>query len=720
MDHPALPEPERQLGKYHIVRPLKVGGTAAIYLAVLRGENNFSREVVIKRPLPHLVADNRARLMFIDEAHIASRLSHPNICQVLDLVARSEELYLVLEYLRGVDLREVLKRSMELGRLIPIEVCAWIAIEVCAGLDFAHEAVAIDGTLLNLIHRDVSPKNIRLTDAGSVKVIDFGIARAMNRATETAAGTIKGTLGYMSPEQIMGDEIDRRSDIFAFGICLFQMLTCRNPFDGPTLKERVRRLTQAPVPSPREFNAALDPEIEGIVMKCLERDLDARYQRMRDVQVDLDRYLAKLQVVSPRQKLIDFLEEIFPSLHETDPELKLALTEISTVTGKIDTSQRLRFPDDPEHSSGTSPTSASAQSASSSRSAATRSAAASDTVSTIKDEQVSRTAQRAAPNGQAAHDTLLRGDAPRSSPNADASALAGQAGATIDGSSSISTVLASRPIRLGGVGLILAIAAALAALTVIWWSDHRVSTSPIGEESPAQAAPYAPEREGYGAIARTEARTSPTPGIRSGAEPNSAHALAEARGAGGKPNEEAASPAAPGPKPNAEGSSPTAAEPVPAAHPANGAEASKGGKRANGSSAGSSRIETTKDRARLYFLTGARLENAGKSEEALFMYVLAFSESGKNVNPAIYKNLGILFHNAQEIAKAKACFRAYIERNPGAPDAEVIHGRIGSYPATKTVACVDGGDVQRARKRLARAGAVVDSWVNETIQQRLR
>src|SRR5262245_13754038 len=338
MNHPALPETERQLGKYHIVRPLKVGGTAAIYLAVLRGENNFSREVVIKRPLPHLVADNRARLMFIDEAHIASRLSHPNICQVLDLVAREDELYLVLEYLKGIDLREVLKRCMELGRLVPPEVCVWIGIEVCAGLDFAHEAVAIDGSALNVIHRDVSPKNIRITHSGSVKVIDFGIARAASRATETAVGTIKGTLGYMSPEQILGDEIDRRSDIFAFGIVLFQMLTCRNPFDGPTLKERVRRLTQAPVPSVREFNGALDPEIEALVDKCLSRDVDERYQRMRDVQVDLDRYLAKLQTSSPRQRLILFLEEIFPGLHDTDPELKVALTEISSVSGRIDTS----------------------------------------------------------------------------------------------------------------------------------------------------------------------------------------------------------------------------------------------------------------------------------------------------------------------------------------------------------------------------------------------
>ena len=319
MTSPTTPDSERIFGKYHVVRPLKIGGTAAIYLAVMRGEDNFSREVVIKRPLAHLVADPRSRKMFLDEAHIASRLTHPNLCQVLDLVARRDEIYLVLEYLRGVDLREILKRCIELGRLTPPEVAVWMGVEVCAGLDFAHDSVNLDGQPLHLVHRDVSPKNIRITHAGSVKVIDFGIAWATGRQTETAVGTIKGTLGYMSPEQILGDEIDRRSDVFAFGICLFQMLTNRNPFDGPNLKERVRRLTQAPVPSVCEYNPALDDEIEAIVARCLERDISRRYPRMRDVQSDLERYLARLQVVSPRQVLVRFLEDIFPTWPRASP-----------------------------------------------------------------------------------------------------------------------------------------------------------------------------------------------------------------------------------------------------------------------------------------------------------------------------------------------------------------------------------------------------------------
>lgn len=348
-DTPSGPLPAGTLearGKYHIVRPLKVGGTASIYLAVMRGENAFSREVVIKRPLPHLVADARARLMFIDEAHIAARLQHPNICQVLDLVSRDDELYLVLEYLRGVDLREVVKDCIARQVFMPAELAVWMGVEVAAGLHFSHEAKGLDGAPLELVHRDVSPKNIRVTYEGSVKLIDFGIARAANRATETAAGMIKGTLGYMSPEQILGDAIDRRSDVFAFGICLFQMLTCRNPFDGANLTERVKRLTTDPIPGVRKFNPSLDEEIEAIVARALARDVDARYPTMAEVQRDLERYLGRLGVVSPRQVLVRYLDTHFATREDQDFGLASALTAASQTLVPIDPTVRLIFPDD--------------------------------------------------------------------------------------------------------------------------------------------------------------------------------------------------------------------------------------------------------------------------------------------------------------------------------------------------------------------------------------
>jgi serine/threonine-protein kinase len=319
----------RETGKYQIVEPLKRGGTAAIYLAVMRGENRFSREVVIKRPLPHLVADRRLRSMFIDEAHIASRLSHPNIVQVIDLVAREDEIYLVLEYLKGRDLRELLRRSSELGRKLPIDVSVWIAAEMCAGLDFAHNAADADGRPLNLVHRDVSPKNVRITDRGAVKLIDFGIARVEHRITETAPGSVKGTLGYMSPEQVMGEEVDRRCDVFSAGICLFQMLTARNPFDADNLQERVQRLVHSPIPKVAEFTPEIDSRLEQIVQRFLERDLQGRYQTAGEAQRDLEAYYADLSLASPRQRAVELLEEMFPDIHENHPRLKELLTTLS-------------------------------------------------------------------------------------------------------------------------------------------------------------------------------------------------------------------------------------------------------------------------------------------------------------------------------------------------------------------------------------------------------
>lgn len=634
MNQPA-PTAERTLGRYQIVKPLKIGGTAAIYLAVMRGENNFSREVVIKRPLPHLVADQRARLMFVDEAHIASRLSHPNICQVLDLVARQDELYLVLEYLRGVDLREILKRCIQLGVLVPPEVAVYVAIEICSGLDFAHEAVGVDGQKLGIVHRDVSPKNIRVTDSGSVKIIDFGIARALGRATETAVGTIKGTLGYMSPEQILGDEIDKRSDIFAFGICLYQMLTCRNPFDGSTLKERVRKLTHAPIPSMREFNPALDEEIDGIVMRCLERDIDKRYQRMREIQLELDRYLAKLQVVSPRQRLIDFLEEIFPHLHETDLDLKNVLTEVSSVTGRIDTEQRLVFPDDPQTEANERQT---------------RPTMSSSGASTVASEPVT-----SAPDAGVADTKPVQ---------------AGGMMVGADERSSLATELDSRssgkgrPLPWGLIGAALAlIAAAMVLVTyrMLNGSSGSIETAPIVDRTP----PPPP----------TVDRTPPPP-----VKPPPSKAPPPTERVGQKTKHV------------------TKRRPPPPP-----------------------RRGPTSDRmkARMFLKTGNRLARTGKRDEARLMYHLSFAFSGKSPDAAIYRNLGSLYNDERNVPKAKACLRAYLDRSEGASDAPHIRTIISSYPATKTVPCVSPGEIARARRRLARQGAKIDGWVEETMKHAL-
>jgi eukaryotic-like serine/threonine-protein kinase len=655
---PAGTTPDRVLGKYQIVRPLKLGGTAAIYLAISRGENNFSREVVIKRPLPHLLSDPRSRLMFIDEAHIAARLSHPNICQVLDLVAREDECYLVMEYLRGVDLREILKRCFELNRYISPEVAVWIAIEISTGLDFAHEAVGLDGQPLNLVHRDLSPKNIRITFSGSVKVIDFGIARAMNRATETAAGTIKGTLGYMSPEQILGDEIDRRTDIFAFGICLFQTLTGRNPFDGSTLKERVKKLTQSPIPSVREHNPTLDDEIAGIVAKCLERDVDERYQRLRDVQIDLDRYLARLGVVSPRQKLIQFLEEIFPDHGQADSDLNSALSEAGSQTGKIDTEQRLRFPDDPptdtNQPAGTNATGATQPESPVPSGSATRptiepSTAAGATRPVVRQPSKSEDSTRY-------NDTRM-------------------------------TPAAQPPSKKTGLLIAgaIAFAVALGIVGVSAWPKDSIEAIAIGPDASIAVPPVTPP---------PPAVTPPPPAV---VPPPPAVV---------PPPGTDVPPVTPPPPATVVPPPPVITPPPP---PPVKPPPSKDRPQV-----------ADKDRARLYFRTARRLEQKGRSEDARLLYVLAYAQGGKNPDPAIYLNLGLLHNKDGNVPKAKACLRGYLERRPDVPEAERVRTVLSSFPSTKSVPCVDPGELGGAKKDYSRRGATIDGWVEETMSEMLK
>ncbi len=647
--HSSLP-PDSVLpihGKYHIVRPLKVGGTAAIYLAVMRGEDNFSREVVVKRPLPHLIADPRSRKMFVDEAHIASRLNHPNICQVLDLVSRQNEIYLVLEYLRGVDLREILKQCIHNGHLIPPEIAVWMGIEVCAGLDFAHNAMNREGRPLELVHRDVSPKNIRITFSGSVKVIDFGIAWATGRQTETAAGTIKGTLGYMSPEQILGDEIDRRSDIFAFGICLFQTLTNRNPFDGPTLKERVRRLTQAPVPSVCDYNPALDEEIEGIVARCLDRDITRRYPRMCDVQVDLERYLARLQVVSPTRRLVQFLEQIFPEMHASDDGLASALSELSQVTGRIDTSLRLVFPDDPPTEMVPAV----------GNPAYAQTAATQGPVTSATQQEGTHATQPAGyprqpdPYTEAGNTRPM----PASTPQMPAPTRIIEPGVMPQPRSKL---------LLPVVALVAVFVLAVAFAVGLRMRPDQVLVTPVEPEVEAVVLDAGPKPAQLDpAVARVPATQVEPPDTQ--VEPANTKV---------RPPRRPKTPA----------------------------------------------VKVDKQKARLMFRTARRFDKAGRSDDAQFMYRLAFAASGSGPNPSIFLNLGLIYNAAQDEAKAQACLRRYLKARPNATNGGQIRTLLSSFSDTNKASCVSKSEVRGATKRYARVGPVVDQWLQDTLQQMLR
>jgi serine/threonine protein kinase len=219
-------------GRYYPIAQLGRGGMSEVYLAIARGPAGFNKLVVIKRLLSGLVADAHFLDMFLDEARLAARLNHPNIVQTNEVGVADEKYFIAMEYLDGQPLLKIVQRS--LPRALPVHVALGIAANVCAGLHYAHTLADFSGTPLGIVHRDVSPHNIFVTYAGQVKIVDFGIAKATSRTTETQAGILKGKIAYMSPEHIGGVPLDGRSDVFSAGVVLYETLPRRRDRSPPT------------------------------------------------------------------------------------------------------------------------------------------------------------------------------------------------------------------------------------------------------------------------------------------------------------------------------------------------------------------------------------------------------------------------------------------------------------------------------------------------------
>jgi serine/threonine protein kinase len=236
-------------GKYYLLERINVGGMAEVFKAKATGVEGFERLVAVKRILPSIAEDEEFITMFLDEAKIAVQLTHANIAQIFDLDRVEGSYFIALEYVHGKDMRAIFNRTRQRGELLPIPMSCYAIMKLCEGLDYAHNKHDGTGTFLNLVHRDVSPQNILISYEGEVKIIDFGIAKAVGKSGRTQAGILKGKFGYMSPEQVLGMEIDRRSDVFGVGICLYELLTGERLFvaesDFATL-ERVRNVDIMP------------------------------------------------------------------------------------------------------------------------------------------------------------------------------------------------------------------------------------------------------------------------------------------------------------------------------------------------------------------------------------------------------------------------------------------------------------------------------------------
>ena len=277
---PSSSSPGSQFGKFSLVARLATGGMAEIFLARLVGAAGFEKLVCIKRILPHLARDRQFVAMFFDEARIAARISHPNVCQVFELGEIDGSYYIAMEYLEGVPLA-CFRRHDYYGPEPDPRLVAGIAIQACEGLHHAHKLTRSDGSALEVVHRDVSPQNLFVTADGIVKVLDFGIAKIQDATVRTSTGAIKGTYAYMAPEQLRGEKVDRRTDVFALGIVMWETLTRRYLFKRDTEFLTFQAITTEPIPDVCAIRPDVPAALSSVIMTALARNRDERFPSAR-------------------------------------------------------------------------------------------------------------------------------------------------------------------------------------------------------------------------------------------------------------------------------------------------------------------------------------------------------------------------------------------------------------------------------------------------------
>jgi serine/threonine-protein kinase len=277
--------------RYRVVEKLESGGMAEVFRAESEGLQGFKKQVAIKRVLPHLSEKKKFISMFLDEARLSAQLSHSNCVQVFDIGVGDNAYFIVMEFVEGANLKAIAEALKKKGREFPVQCAAFIAHEICKGLSYAHEMHDANGTPLYIVHRDMSPPNVLVTKFGEVKIVDFGLAKANTQLEKSEPGIIKGKFSYLSPEAAMGQEVDARTDIFAVGIILWELLAGQRLFLGETDFQTVKKVQQAVVPPISQINRRVPPELERIVSRTLARDPAQRYQTARELAQDLSKFL---------------------------------------------------------------------------------------------------------------------------------------------------------------------------------------------------------------------------------------------------------------------------------------------------------------------------------------------------------------------------------------------------------------------------------------------
>jgi len=295
-----VPIEGEQFGKYLLVGELAVGGMAEVYLGVQQGLQGYLKVVTIKRMLSHLNAVGEYVTMFVDEARLGARLEHPNIVRTYEFGVHEGAYFTVMEYLPGEDVTKLLNRAVVMRQPLPLNLAVYIAMQVCSGLHFAHELTDTEGNPLGLVHRDVNPANIIITYSGEVKIIDFGVAKSATNTSTTLNGTIKGKLQYMSPEQVLGHPIDRRSDVFSMGVVLWELLTARPLFSRENEAATLYSIMNDSIPAVRQHRPDVPRDLDAMVARALARSPSDRFESCETMLFALESFLGTQPKIDAR------------------------------------------------------------------------------------------------------------------------------------------------------------------------------------------------------------------------------------------------------------------------------------------------------------------------------------------------------------------------------------------------------------------------------------
>ncbi len=320
---------KRIFGRFELLIEMGRGGMATLYLARIQGPQQFEKLLAIKRIHDHLSYEEDFVNMFQDEARIAALIHHPNVATLFDMGKIDESYFIAMEYVHGQNLTDILRAATRHRDQFPWPAAVRIVANAAAGLHAAHTLRTPTGEPLHVVHRDVSPQNILISYDGHVKVVDFGIAYAAERLHTTGAGTLKGKVGYMAPEQTDGRQVDHRADVFALGVVLYESVTVSRLFRGQTDAETLLKVRQAVVPSARERNPELPAELEVILRKALARRPQDRYESAEALSEALEELLVKQGEVVARQRVADLMQDLFYDRHKLkDQQIRIALSAL--------------------------------------------------------------------------------------------------------------------------------------------------------------------------------------------------------------------------------------------------------------------------------------------------------------------------------------------------------------------------------------------------------